>query len=108
MSSPVTALKPLASPPPSEQFGKYRLVGELASGGMARIYLASIDGPGGFVKPCVVKKVLPEFQRQRDFSQMFVTEAKVAALLNHPNIVQAFDFGRIGEEYFLAMEFVEG
>jgi serine/threonine-protein kinase len=90
------------------RFGKYRLLGELAHGGMARIYLASMDGPGGFVKPCVIKKVLPKLMPLGDFSRMFVNEARVAALLSHPNIVQAFDFGQVGSEYYLAMEWVEG
>src|SRR6476620_4053039 len=85
------------SPGDEVRFGKYRLVCELALGGMARIYLATIDGPSGFQKPCVIKKILPKFVRLGDFNRMFVNEARVAALLNHPNIVQAFDFGQVGE-----------
>ncbi len=89
-------------------FGKYRLVRKLAAGGMAQIYLATIDGPSGFSKTCVVKRILPQFANLEDFSEMFVTEAKVAALLNHTNIVQTFDFGQVGDQYYLAMEFVDG
>ncbi|MBI3182956.1 MAG: serine/threonine protein kinase [Myxococcales bacterium] len=101
-------LRPAPPPLESDRFGRYRLRGELACGGMARIYLAAFEGPGGFVKPCVLKKVLPELCRRHDFTRMFENEARVAALLNHPNIVQAFDFGEVNGEYYLALEFVEG
>jgi serine/threonine-protein kinase len=97
-------------PVPVEEgsFGKYRMVQQLASGGMARIFLASIDGPDGFSKPCVIKRVLPEYANLEAFSRMFADEAKVAALLTHPNIVQVFDFGRIDGQYYLAMEWIQG
>ncbi|MCP3139301.1 serine/threonine protein kinase [Pyxidicoccus sp. QH1ED-7-1] len=75
---------------------------------MAHIFLASIDGPDGFSKPCVVKRVLPEYENQEAFSRMFADEAKVAALLTHPNIVQVFDFGKIDGQYYLAMEWIQG
>jgi serine/threonine-protein kinase len=75
---------------------------------MAQLYLAAIDGPDGFTKTCVIKTMLPELSASVDFSNMFVTEAKVAAMLSHPNIVQVYDFGKIGDQYFLALEYVEG
>lgn len=90
------------------RFGKYRVLSDLACGGMARLVLAAVEGPEGFIKPCVLKKVLPEFLKLPDFNRMFIQEARIAALLNHPNIVQAFDFGEVNGEYFLALEFVEG
>ncbi|MGQ0503872.1 MAG: hypothetical protein ACT4TC_00980, partial [Myxococcaceae bacterium] len=93
---------------PLGAFGKYRLMRKLAAGGMAQIYLAAIDGPSGFSKTCVVKRILPQFANLDDFADMFVTEAKVAALLNHTNIVQVFDFGQLNDQYYLAMEFVDG
>jgi len=89
-------------------FGRFRLVQRLAAGGMAQLYLAAIDGPDGFTKTCVIKTMLPELSASVDFSNMFVTEAKVAAMLSHPNIVQVYDFGKIGDQYFLALEYVEG
>ncbi len=89
-------------------FGKYRLVQQLATGGMAQLYLASIDGPDGFSKSCVIKRVLPEYASLESFSRMFADEAKVAALLTHPNIVQVFDFGRVDGQYYLAMEWIQG
>jgi len=96
------------APMPGVAFGKYRLLRELALGGMARIYLATSDGPGGFLKPCVIKKILPEFAKRADFSEMFINEARIAALLSHPNIVQAFDFGEVEGDFFLALEWVDG
>ncbi|MBC7793316.1 MAG: serine/threonine protein kinase [Clostridia bacterium] len=90
------------------RFGKYRLIREIAIGGMAKIYLAAIDGPGGFSKMCVIKRILPEHHNFQEFSRMFVTEARVAALLNHPHIVQVFDFGQVSSEYYIAMEWVDG
>ncbi|HEY3452911.1 MAG TPA: serine/threonine-protein kinase [Myxococcales bacterium] len=92
----------------TERFGRYRLLAELGGGGMARVFLANFDGPGGFVKPCVVKKVRPEYLHDAEFRSMFLNEARVAALLSHPNIVQAFDFGECDGEHYLALEYVEG
>ena len=77
-------------------------------GGMAQLFLASIDGPDGFSKQCVVKTILPEFASLPDFNEMFVTEAKVTAMLHHPNIVEIYDFGREQGRYYLAMEYVRG
>jgi serine/threonine protein kinase len=89
-------------------FGKYRLVRKLAAGGMAQLYLAQIDGPDGFSKTCVMKKILPHLADNGDFAEMFITEAKVAAWVNHPNIVQVFDFGKVADQYYLAMEYIDG
>lgn len=107
-AAPVPAAAAPGGDPALGSFGKYRLVQKLALGGMAQIYLASIDGPDGFSKACVVKTILPEFAALQDFNEMFVNEAKVAAILHHPNIVQVYDFGRENNRYFLAMEFVDG
>ena len=93
---------------PYPSFGRFRLVQRLAAGGMAQLYLAAIDGPDGFSKACVVKTMLPELSSSAEFSSMFITEAKVAAMLNHPNIVAVYDFGKLGDQYFLALEYVEG
>lgn len=75
---------------------------------MASIHLASTVGPGGFAKPCVIKRIRTEYSSSASFREMLVREAKVAALLNHPNIVQVFDFGEVDGEYYLTMEYVEG
>jgi len=98
------------TPPPVQLglFGKYRLVDQLAVGGMAQVFLAVIEGPDGFTKRCVIKTILPEYAELSNFAQMFITEAKVAALLSHPHIVQIYDFGKVDNRYYLAMEYVDG
>ncbi len=75
---------------------------------MASVYLASSVGPGGFEKPCAVKRIRAEYSSLPSFRDMLIREARVAALLNHPNIVQVFDFGEVDGEYFLTMEWVDG
>jgi serine/threonine-protein kinase len=88
--------------------GKYQLLRKLASGGMAEVYLAKAAGPQGFEKTLVVKRVLPHLAEDPSFIEMFFSEARLAALLNHPNIVQIFDFGESEGAYFLAMEYIDG
>ncbi|MDB4968452.1 MAG: serine/threonine protein kinase [Myxococcales bacterium] len=90
-------------------FGKYILLRQLAIGGMAEVYLARQSGPAGFEKECVIKRILPSLAADQQFVNMFLDEARIAARLSHPNIVQIFDLGSIGEsDYFLAMEHVHG
>ncbi|HUQ01444.1 MAG TPA: protein kinase, partial [Kofleriaceae bacterium] len=91
-----------------EQFGKYSLVRKIGTGGMAEVYLARTTVAQGLAKTLVIKKIHPAYARSRQFVAMFVDEAKIALGLNHPNIVQVFDFGSVGDTYFLAMENVEG
>jgi serine/threonine-protein kinase len=76
---------------------------------MAEVYLARQSGPAGFEKECVIKRILPSLAVDQQFVNMFLDEARIAARLSHPNIVQIFDLGAIGEsDYFLAMEHVHG
>jgi serine/threonine-protein kinase len=89
-------------------FGKYRIVRGVAVGGMAQVFLASREGPDGFVKPYVIKRILPELADDESFKKLFVTEAKVAAMLDHPNIVHVFDFEIENGDYYLVMEYVSG
>src|SRR5579864_4736394 len=89
-------------------FGKYELVKRLGSGGMAEVWKARISGPAGFSRTLVVKRILPHLVEDDHFVQMFVSEARLSARLNHGNIVQVFELGEIGGEYFLAMEYVRG
>src|SRR5687767_4754925 len=91
-----------------EQFGKYSLVKKIGTGGMAEVFLAKTTVAQGLNKTLVIKKIHPAFARSRQFVAMFVDEAKIALGLNHPSIIQVFDFGAVGETYFLAMEYVEG
>jgi eukaryotic-like serine/threonine-protein kinase len=89
-------------------FGRYTLVRKLAVGGMAEVFLARADGPMGFQKRCVVKRILPHFSDDPSFVQMFLGEARLAAELNHPNLVQVFDFGEVDGQYYIAMEYIDG
>jgi serine/threonine-protein kinase len=88
--------------------GKYTLIRKLATGGMAEVFLARADGPMGFAKKCVVKRILPHFNDDPRFIEMFLGEARLAAELNHPNLVSIFDFGQHNGQYFLAMEYIDG
>jgi serine/threonine protein kinase len=88
--------------------GRYRIVKKLATGGMAEVYLAKVAGPGGFEKHVVVKQILPQLADSELYVKMFLEEARLAAQLDHPNIVHVFDFGEVEGSYFLAMEYVEG
>jgi serine/threonine-protein kinase len=99
---------PVGSPKVSTKFGKYSLVDRIAVGGMAEIFLARQAGLEGFEKTIVIKRIRPHLSKQASFVKMFLNEAKLAAQLNHPNIVQIYDLGKIGESYFIAMEYIFG
>jgi len=91
-----------------EQFGKYSLIRKIGTGGMAEVFLARTTVAQGLNKTLVIKKIHSAYARSKQFVTMFVDEAKIALGLNHPNIIQVFDFGAVGDTYFLAMEYVEG
>jgi len=88
-------------------FGRYLLVQRLSRGGMGEIFLAK-HGLAGFEKLAVIKKVLPHLAADDQFISRFVDEAQVAIKLQHVNVAQVFEVGRVGDEYFLALEYVEG
>ena len=90
------------------EIGKYHLVAELARGGMGIVHLASVQGPGGFHKLLVLKELKPEFSRDDDYVSMFLDEARLAAQLTHPNIVQTIEVGSEGGRHFMVMEFLDG
>lgn len=89
-------------------FGRYRLLAKLAVGGMAELFLARQKGVGGFSKTVVIKCVLPYLAQDQDFVAMFLSEARLAAHLNHSNVVQIFDIGCIDGIYYMAMEYIAG
>jgi serine/threonine protein kinase len=89
-------------------FGKYLLQKKLAEGGMAEIFLARQAGIEGFERQVVVKRLLPELTAESDFVRMFLNEARLAARLNHPNIVQIYELGQEEGAYYLAMEYING
>ena len=89
-------------------FGRYKLLEQLAVGGMAEIWLAVQPGPAGYSKQLVLKRILPHLARDPDFVQMFLDEARLAAQLSHPHIAQIIDFGEVDGAYYLAIELVRG
>jgi eukaryotic-like serine/threonine-protein kinase len=89
-------------------FGKYVLERELASGGMARVFLATLRGAGGFEKRLVVKQIRPELASDQSFIQRFVAEAKTTVELSHANIVPVYELGAEQGIYYIAMEFCAG
>jgi len=88
--------------------GRYQLLSRLAVGGMAEVYLARQGELSGFKTLVVVKKVLPHLAVKPDFIAMFLDEARIASMLDHPNVVRITEVGRTENEYFLAMELVQG
>jgi serine/threonine-protein kinase len=91
-----------------QKIGPYAVEKLLASGGMAEIYLAKKRGPGGFEKSLVIKRITKKLLGNPEIEAMFLDEARVQSLLDHPNVVQIYDFGEAGGAYYMAMEFVAG
>jgi len=94
--------------PTPQRFGSYLLLKKIATGGMAELYKARKSGEQGFEKLLAVKKILPHLSTNEEFLGMFVDEARVAALLDHQNIVQIYDLGKIEDTYCIVMEYVRG
>ena len=88
--------------------GKYRLLATLGHGGMADVYLACAEGPAGINKLLVVKELRPVLAQDPDFLDMFLDEARLAARLSHPNIVQTYEALASDGRYFIAMEYLDG
>ncbi len=89
-----------------KDFGKYRLERKIATGGMAEIFLARLAS--GDDRPLVIKRILPHLIENTEFVSMFLDEARIAARLRHPHVVEIFDIGQIQGSYFIAMEYVHG
>lgn len=87
---------------------RYEPLKKLATGGMAEIYLAKQSGLEGFEKVVVLKRILPHLASDDEFVNMFLDEARIAAKLSHPNVVQIYDLGRADNTYYIAMEYVSG
>jgi TonB family protein len=91
-----------------ERFGQYTLLERIAVGGMAEVWKARMRGVEGFQKTVAIKRILPHMTDNAEFVGMFIDEAKLAAQLTHPNIVHIYDLGKIGRDYYIAMEYVDG
>ncbi|MEM1008535.1 MAG: protein kinase, partial [Myxococcota bacterium] len=90
------------------QFGKYLVQGRLAVGGMAELFVAKQPGLGGFSRSVVLKCILPHLVNQDQFVQMFLDEARIAAYLDHPNIVHIWEVGELVGIYYIVMEYIRG
>ncbi|MFH1130637.1 MAG: serine/threonine-protein kinase [Pseudomonadota bacterium] len=96
---------PLAS---GARFGRYKILHCIAVGGMGELYLAERQGLAGFTKQLVVKRIRPALAHDPEFVDMFLNEGRIAALINHPNVVHIYELGEVDGVYFLAMEYVPG
>src|SRR6202042_3260047 len=88
--------------------GRYEIAGHLASGGMAEVLLGRVNGPSGFERIVVLKRILPHLARQGSFVEMFLDEGRVIARLHHPNVVHVHELGTVDGELFMVMEYLEG
>lgn len=98
----------MSSPGEPEVFGQYQLLDKIATGGMADVFRARLTGAMGFEKILVIKRILDSLAKDDEFKELFQTEAKIAALLSHVNIVQVFELGEHNGALFIAMEHVNG
>src|SRR5262249_18347870 len=87
---------------------RYQILGKLAAGGMAEIFLARGVNATGLERYCVLKRILRERAGDAQFVRMFLDEARLAAQLQHPNIASVYDIGMLGDSYFFTMEYVHG
>ena len=89
-------------------FGRYQLVERLALGGMAELFVATSPGEHGFQKKVVIKRLLPQLVSDPTYNAMFIDEAKLTARLVHPKIAQTFELGKVDDQLYIAMEYVDG
>ncbi len=91
-----------------ERLGRYELLLPLGSGGMAELFLARLQGVGGFEKIVAIKRILRHYAQDPQFKEMFLNEGRIAAVLQHPNVCQTFELDEVDGELYLAMEYLEG
>lgn len=91
-----------------ERLDRFELIAELASGGMATVFLARLGGVAGFQRFVAIKRLHPHLASDRDFIQMFLDEARIAARLHHPQVVPILEIGESEKGYYLVMEYIEG
>jgi serine/threonine-protein kinase len=90
---------------PARQLDRYELIGEIASGGMATVFLARRDGAGGFQRLVAIKRLHPHLAHQEEFVEMFLDEARLAAAIHHPHVVPILESEN---GHYVVMEFIEG
>ena len=91
-----------------QRFGQYTLLRPIAVGGMAEVWLAKLDGPKGFQKKVALKRMTGTIAEQPHFVTMFLDEARLMSGLTHPNICQVFELGEREDNFYVAMEFIDG
>ena len=91
-----------------ETLGRFELLAQIAAGGMAEIHMARQRGMEGFEKLVVIKRLLPDLAAKQQVVQLFLNEARIAARLTHPNVIQIYDLGKEARSYFIAMEYIQG
>jgi serine/threonine-protein kinase len=91
-----------------QRVDRYELMGEIASGGMATVYLARLTGMGGFQRFVAMKRLHPHLASEKEFVEMFLDEARIAARIHHPNVVPILEVGASQVGYYLVMEYIEG
>lgn len=91
-----------------ETFGRYELLATIGQGGMGRLYIAERRGIQGFVKTVALKRILPHLADSAQLREMFLNEARIAARLEHPNIVATYELGEVDGKYFISMEYLPG
>lgn len=94
--------------PNPQTFGPYTILGKIGGGGMAEIFLVKTQGYSGFEKLLALKRILPSFSNNPSFAQLLIQEAKLAARLQHHNVVQVYDLGEIDGQVYIAMEYIQG
>jgi eukaryotic-like serine/threonine-protein kinase len=99
---------PIPSSDRTATLGQYRIIAKLGTGGMAEVYLAVAQGAMNVNRLVVVKRLREEQASDPESREMFLNEARLAARLNHPNVIQTFEAGAEAGSYYLAMEYVEG
>jgi serine/threonine-protein kinase len=100
--------KLLATDGEGERLDRFELVAELASGGMATVYLARLSGVAGFQRLVAIKRLHPHLAKEPDFVEMFLDEARLAARIHHPNVVPIQEVGESKSGFYLVMDYVEG
>ncbi len=93
---------------PERIIGRYALYGDIAAGGMATVHIGRLLGPVGFARTVAIKRLHPQFARDPEFVSMFLDEARLAARVQHPNVVATIDVVATGGELFLIMDYVRG
>src|SRR5262245_58243227 len=94
--------------PTAAETARVRMGQRIGRGGMAEVFAAKLVGPAGFVKDVAVKRLLPRFANDPTFLERFLNEARLAARLSHPNIVQIFELGHDGNDHYIVMVAVRG